>query len=142
MSDKLDRGEEEIDLFGHLLNDTVRFEFRPTLDPNRIIRLPAYPDRIRELPNTFDKAQRQFSRQYWQCACSVCGKPTEGFDHWIPISSLLCPGTIALNMIPMCIHCNLVKGNRNEAWLAYEFGADYIDRVHSYFGIIADQFDL
>jgi hypothetical protein len=63
--------------------------------------------RKRSLPDTFTYQEDQFCRQYFGYACAACGHE-EGFqwiiamDHWIPLDSSLCPGTVATNMIPLC----------------------------------------
>ena len=63
--------------------------------------------RKKGLPDTFTEADALFVREYWQYACAVCGRE-EGlfhrleYDHWIPISSPACPGTIPGNMLLLC----------------------------------------
>lgn len=66
-------------------------------------------------------------------------------DHWIPLSSPECPGTVPCNIIPLChskaggsLCCNNVKGNRDPTvWLEEEFGLKkakrVIKRINDYF---------
>src|SRR5258708_1456733 len=134
--------DDDLDLFGHLLRDTKRFEYRPRLVQDRIVRLPDYYTRLRNLPNTFTEVQRKFALQYWQGRCAICGKESQCFDHWIPISNIACPGTVADNLIPLCLQCNSIKGSRGEEWLIAEYGSSLVEAIHSYFGLLHDYFDL
>lgn len=85
----------------------------------------------RNLPNTFNIHHRKFMLHYWDNACAVCRrKPKEGLilsdDHWIPIKSDHCPGTVPKNMLPLChgvTGCNNSKSNKNpHLWLLRNFG--------------------
>src|SRR5262245_54364387 len=63
--------------------------------------------RKRSTPDTWTADQQAFMESYWHNACAVCGNPkglfwTLAHDHWIPLNSPTCPGTIATNMIPLC----------------------------------------
>lgn len=87
--------------------------------------------RIRNLPNTWTKAEYTFMMQYWHFSCAICGNE-EGFmwsivgDHWVPLASPDCPGTIAENMLPLCNGnggCNTFKQDRDpHTWLLERFG--------------------
>ena len=91
--------------------------------------------RKRSLPNTFTQGQRIFMLQYWHYVCAYCGNQ-EGFlwtladDHFIPLSSPDCPGTIVENMLPACHSiqqggdgCNTRKQDKNPSlWLIERFG--------------------
>lgn len=69
---------------------------------------------------------------YWHYACAACGAQ-DGFqwkivgDHWIPLSSPGCPGTVRWNMVPLCHgrgSCNTSKHTKDGAtWLISRFGA-------------------
>lgn len=101
------------------------------------------------LPSTFTDAERTFCRAYFNYACAVCGKE-EGFqwiiglDHWIPLKSPVCPGTVALNMIPLCHGkdgCNNKKGRKDpRQWLIEQFGtrkaAKILKKIEAYFAIV------
>lgn len=109
----------------------------------------------RGLPSTFSHTEQAFCRQYFQYACAVCGNE-EGFqwtlamDHWIPISSRACPGTIATNMIPLCHGeggCNNSKGNKDpNTWLLAKFGkrkaAQIVRNIERYFAAVRAQFSI
>jgi hypothetical protein len=46
-------------------------------------------------------------------------------DHWIPLASKQCPGTVPSNIIVLCESCNCSKGTRNaEVWLIDKLGED------------------
>lgn len=83
------------------------------------------------LPATLTLKQWKDTLDYFKGCCAVCGRPS-GFwhtlaqDHWIPISSPNCPGTVAANMIPLCHGdggCNNSKKDKLPIeWLIGKFG--------------------
>jgi hypothetical protein len=108
---------------------------------------------IKELPNTLTDAQWQFALSHFDHRCAVCGMSINLFvtlaaDHWIPVSSPFCPGTIATNIIPLCHTkrggiggCNNSKGDSDPTeWLTAKFGglkAKKIEkRIGLYFSLI------
>ncbi len=100
-------------------------------------------------PATFTPEERAFMLNYWQHSCAVCGNQ-EGFfckladDHWIPLASPDCPGTVAENMLPMCHGpggCNNLKNKSNpETWLISRYGRIPAQRilraVATYFSVV------
>jgi len=87
--------------------------------------------RMSSLPDTFTAADWQAALDHFSSCCAVCGRPpglwhTLAADHWIPLSSPDCPGTVPWNIVPLCHGvggCNNSKFNRNPAeWLAERFG--------------------
>lgn len=112
--------------------------------------------RIRNLPSTFNVQDEQRMFDYFEHRCAVCGKPrglwhTLALDHWIPISSPDCPGTIPTNIVPLCHAvndgqggCNNSKLNRDpHKWLVSEFGkakaAKIEARIQAYFDSLKDE---
>lgn len=105
--------------------------------------------RKKGLPDTFTHEHEQFCRQYFHYVCAYCEKE-EGFlwciamDHFIPLDSPLCPGTVVTNMLPACNGrdgCNTSKKNRDPyAWLIRKFGkqkaAQILKRIDTYFAIV------
>lgn len=105
--------------------------------------------RLLGLPNTFTVEERTFMLQYWGYACAVCGRQ-EGFfwnladDHWIPLASPQCPGTVATNIVPLCEGmggCNPSKHARNPTvWLRKKLGkakaAIIAKRIADYFATV------
>lgn len=103
------------------------------------------------LAATFTRADEAFCRAYFHYACAVCGNE-EGFqwtiamDHWIPLSSDDCPGSIATNMIPLC---HGVRGCNNtskrhklpETWLIERFGprkaSQILKKIRAYFDLVS-----
>jgi hypothetical protein len=104
------------------------------------------------LPNTFTLEQRAFMLAYWNYACAICGNQ-EGFwhlladDHWIPINSPDCPGTVADNMIPLCHGtngCNNAKNSSEpQAWLVKQFGTSKARKlskaIEAYFAVVTQR---
>jgi len=103
----------------------------------------------RSLPSTLTAEEQAFCRAYFHYACAVCGNE-EGFrwlialDHWIPLDSSACPGTIATNMIPLCHGiggCNNSKGTKEPgAWLVERCGTRkataILKRINAYFAVV------
>jgi hypothetical protein len=105
--------------------------------------------RKRGMPSTFTNEQWSRSLNYFNGCCAVCGRMlrdlfsthTAAADHWIPISSPDCPGTIATNMIPLCHGvngCNNKKRNRNpQEWIEESYSKkkadEIIQRIEAYF---------
>lgn len=119
------------------------------------IRLATGRRRTRKLalPHTWTVEQRAFMRQYWGYACVVCGNE-EGFlwtladDHWLPVASSDCPGTVATNMLPLCHGrggCNNNKRDHDpHLWLTRRVGARKAKKILAaiavYFAIVAERF--
>lgn len=78
----------------------------------------------RALPSDYTETDVDFATNYFHGCCAVCRNQAVGFytrlhlDHWIPISSDNCPGTIPQNMVPLCSDCNLSKHDKQpHLWL-------------------------
>jgi hypothetical protein len=94
--------------------------------------------RRQALPDTFTIEERQFMLDYWHHACAICGNQ-DGFfwtladDHWIPLTSSDCPGTIAENMLPLCNGqggCNTSKNSREaKTWLMSRYKPSQVKRI-------------
>lgn len=102
--------------------------------------------RLKDLPRAFTLNDQRRAYAFFNLQCAVCQKPFEGsvgvrdvvFDHWIPVSSELCPGTIPTNMIPLCRQCNNRKRKlMPEEWIELEYEADeakvILSRIADYF---------
>lgn len=106
--------------------------------------------RLRQFPNNFKRHHWQRAMSYFGHCCAACGRPaglwhTIAADHWIPLVSPNCPGTVPSNMIPLCHPkrdgeggCNAQKHDRDPiVWLTEKFGrrkADQIlKRINAYF---------
>lgn len=98
------------------------------------------------LPCDFTSEQWFRSLDYFEHKCAVCGRPAGlwhvlGQDHWIPLASSDCPGTIATNIIPLCDGlggCNRTKHMKPaEQWLIEQFGKrkakEILVRINAYF---------
>jgi hypothetical protein len=106
--------------------------------------------RKRALPDTFTAEQWEICKTYFSGCCAACGRLADqkyaiAADHWIPLASPDCPGTIAKNIIPLCHAkkdgvggCNNTKHNASAAvWLERRFGieavAQIVMRIQIYF---------
>jgi len=83
------------------------------------------------LSDDFTPQDWRFALDYFKGCCAVCGRPPGLFhalamDHWIPLYSPQCKGTIPTNIVPLCDGsggCNQSKNRRNpEKWLTDTFG--------------------
>lgn len=103
------------------------------------------------LPATFTHDQWKRCLGYFSGCCAVCGKPaglfhTLAMDHWIPISSPNCPGTVATNIVPLCHGkdgCNQSKNKRDALeWLTERFGkrkaTSIAKKIQKYFDSLSD----
>lgn len=85
--------------------------------------------RKRLLPHTLTAADWQVSLDYFRNCCAACGQQLNGLfhsdhmDHWIPLKSPDCPGTVPHNMVPLCSTCNMSKQDKPaDEWLVWKFG--------------------
>lgn len=109
--------------------------------------------RKRSLAATFTSEQWQRSLDYFGGCCAACNRPINGLfhaahaDHWIPLSSPDCPGSVASNMIPLCggqDGCNNSKSNRPPTeWLEYKFAPreakQILARIEAYFAWVRSE---
>lgn len=111
--------------------------------------------RVRNLPYAFTIVHWQRALDYFNGCCAVCGRPlrdlfgshTAATDHWIPLASPDCPGTIPTNIVPLCHGvggCNTRKQDKDAyKWLIEVFGKrrarEILNRVESYFAWIREQ---
>ena len=87
--------------------------------------------RKRGLPDAFTASDWQFALDFFGGCCAVCGRQpglwhTLAADHWIPLASPDCPGTVPWNIVPLCHGdggCNNAKQSRPAVeWLTTTFG--------------------
>lgn len=108
--------------------------------------------RKRNLPHAMTDEQWQRAVEYFGYSCAVCGRPrglwhTLAMDHWTPLTSPDCPGTVVSNCLPLChgeAGCNNSKSNRDPAeWLNRKFGkrkaAQVLKRINAYFEWVKEQ---
>lgn len=111
--------------------------------------------RIRSLEVNFSDNDWQRAIDYFHGCCAVCGRQlsdlfgehTAGMDHWIPISSPGCPGTIPENIVPLCHGidgCNNHKHAKDpEQWLNERYGKRkakrILERINAYFQWVREQ---
>lgn len=90
--------------------------------------------RKRSLPDTLTGEDWQRAIDYFHGCCAVCGRQlfdlfgtiNAAADHWIPLASPDCPGTVATNIVPLCNGrggCNTSKNDKDAlAWLISQYG--------------------
>jgi hypothetical protein len=103
--------------------------------------------RQRNLPDTFTMNDHAFMLQYWHHTCAICGNE-EGFfwtlalDHVIPLSSPICPGTIATNMLPLCHGtggCNNSKHSKDmHTWLLSRYSVKKVRQIEKAIAVYFD----
>lgn len=111
-----------------------------------------YYDRKRSLPNTLTVDNWLKCLEYWHGCCAVCGGQLRdlfgyvepNIDHWIPLNSPDCPGTIPTNIICLCESCNKSKGDAPaNQWLISRYGKrkanTILKRIEAYFEWIKQQ---
>lgn len=101
------------------------------------------------LPDTFTAQDWQRCLDYFNGCCAACGRQlkdlfsthTAAADHWIPLNSPDCPGTIPTNMVCLCHGkggCNTSKQDTPAAeWLTEKYGTkkavQILARIQAYF---------
>lgn len=98
------------------------------------------------LPYTLTSDQWRYCLEYFDGKCAVCGRPAGlwhsiAADHWIPLASPDCPGTVATNIVPLCHGvggCNNSKSaSLPKEWLQTRFGKkrarEILKRINDYF---------
>jgi hypothetical protein len=87
--------------------------------------------RKRALLSSFTGKDWQSSLNFFGGCCAVCGRQpglwhTIAADHWIPLASSDCPGTVPWNIVPLCHGnggCNNSKQDKSPRdWLIDRFG--------------------
>lgn len=113
-------------------------------EANRVARFRRKA-REKRLPDAFTTADWLFALDYFDYRCAVCGRTADlwtalAADHWIPLTSTDCPGTIPANIVPLChskpgapaglLGCNQSKFTSNAAeWLVRRFGGKEAQRI-------------
>lgn len=114
-------------------------------DKGRIYRLRRRA-RKQSLPDIFTLDQWITCLEYFGYACVVCSVSFDDIqshaDHWIPLASDECTGTIATNMVCLCSSCNHSKqATMPDVWLIERYGVDraneILARVNDYFEIVS-----
>lgn len=98
------------------------------------------------LPDTFTSEQWVACLEYFNYCCAVCGVQLRDLfgnvephaDHWIPLVSPECLGTVAENMVCLCNHCNHTKqALLPDIWLERTYSKakakQILERVEMYF---------
>lgn len=114
----------------------------------------ANPDKIRvqyqrrrsreyAVPCKFSDADWQNCLNHFHGCCAYCGKQQDfwhvmEWEHYVPLSSPDCPGTIATNIVPACKSCNSSKRDKLPLdWLTDTFGKhkarQILERIQAYF---------
>jgi len=82
----------------------------------------------KSLPAEFNERDWQRCLDFFYHTCAYCGAQRDFWyalemDHYIPITSHYCPGTVRSNIVPACKSCNASKNNKDALeWLISRFG--------------------
>lgn len=87
--------------------------------------------KVLSLPSEFNDNDCSIMMAYWNGSCAYCGNPPGllhshrmTVDHFIPITSPECPGTVPTNLLPCCQSCNSSKNSSNpQEWVHRVFGS-------------------
>lgn len=102
------------------------------------------------LPMIFTADDWQRCLNYWRGRCAYCGRQANNLftpahqEHFIPLVSPDCPGTVPWNMLPACGSCNHSKRDKSPTeWLTQKFGqrraAEILARIEVYFEWVRQQ---
>lgn len=131
-----------------------QWKWRRTPRGRELLSAAFHRRRTRKLaiPSSFTEVDWNRALCYFEYRCAICGvypnkKVTLAKDHWIPITSTNCPGTIPSNIVPLCHGengCNNRKGSRDALeWLISSYGVDKANhicaRINHYFRLTIDQ---
>jgi hypothetical protein len=103
----------------------------------------------RALPNNFSAGDWKRALEFFGYCCAYCGNQ-QGLwnpmsaDHYVPLKSSECPGTVAENMIPACHSCNCQKkASDPKVWVLRKFGKrkgqQILTRIAAYFASLEVQ---
>lgn len=120
--------------------------------PKRRIYQQLRESRKSELPTDFTQDDWDRAVDFFEGKCAACGRPPGLFhslalDHWVPLSSPDCPGTIPSNIVPLCHGvggCNNSKHSKDPTeWLVWKFGKkkgkEVAAKVQQYFDSLKGQ---
>jgi 5-methylcytosine-specific restriction endonuclease McrA len=95
-------------------------EYREYMD----ILLRSRRTQVKSLPTTLTIQQWRECLDYWEHSCAYCGSTKHiEMDHFVPVTSPKCLGTVANNIIPACKSCNSSKQNKDAlTWLTDKYG--------------------
>lgn len=101
-------------------------------DMIRVTRI-RFRARSKGLPDMFTVADWQRAVNHWRGCCAYCGNQ-QGLlhythisaEHFIPLSSPDCPGTVPENILPICLSCNASRKRQDAlTWLTKKFGKEH-----------------
>jgi len=127
-----------------------RYHENPEVKAEAIAKTQRRRARIKNLPESFTDQDWQRALEYFKGCCAVCGRSADekysiAADHWIPLNSDACSGTIPTNIVPLChsrkggqSSCNRSKGYRDaNKWLFEQYGetkaSEILERIEAYF---------
>lgn len=119
------------------INRARREKYAQNPTPRRVKTL-AREARKRTLPDDFTEKDYQRMMAYWD-GCAITGQMDNlQIDHWIPLNSSECPGTVIDNMIPLAQSLNASKQDKDpESWVLEMFGEnegqEILKRIAKYF---------
>lgn len=121
-----------------------RFKLSPQYKSKAAAKNQRRLARLRDLPNTLSSQQWDDCQVYFGNACAYCGQRKElEMEHFIPLASPHCPGTVVTNIVPSCYQCNRSKQDKKpHKWLIGKFGTAEADiilkRIMDYFATFGE----
>lgn len=121
---------------------------------NGRVKTSRYRARKRSLSDTLTPNQWVRCVEYFHGCCAVCGRQandlfdthTLAADHWIPLFSPDCPGTVVTNIVPLCHGvggCNNSKSATNPIkWLKQSYPKTWrriFAKIEAYFQWVREQ---
>jgi hypothetical protein len=99
--------------------------------------------RKRGLPDTLSTEQWEICLRYFNFRCAYCGCKSDTFhrDHFIPLASSHCTGTVVTNIVPACVSCNCSKNSSDPiVWINSMFDLDtskkILNKIYIYFSMM------
>lgn len=121
----------------------------PNIKVNRRVQRLKRVARKKGLPDTLTRQEWINCVKHFEHKCAVCERAfTDTLkchaDHWIPLTSPDCPGTVVTNMLPLCggeSGCNLFKHNADPlVWLNSRYSPSEVERIlariNEYFALV------
>lgn len=98
----------------------------------RVVRI-RHRARSKGLPDTFTVFDWQRAVDYFGGCCAYCGNQPGllhfthiSAEHFIPLSSPDCPGTVPNNIIPVCLSCNASRKRQDALeWLTRRINKEH-----------------
>lgn len=94
------------------------------------------------LPDTLTNSQWEFAVKFFDNKCAYCGQRCDKLqiEHFIPLNSKSCTGTIPQNIVPSCPSCNAAKCDNDPIkWVKSNCSnsGDVLNKISTLFSVYA-----